>query len=159
LVGRWNGKAWSLVPSPNPRGATSSELTGVACTSGSNCLAVGQYVAAKVTRPFAEHWDGTKWSLTLGLVPGGASYAQLANVSWAAASSCYAVGSEVVNKVTRALLEHWNGAGWSQVSAPSPSGASFSQLSGVTCVGPAGCVAVGVSGGENTQSTLIERRS
>ena len=159
LVERWNGNVWSVVPSPNPRGATSSGLVGVACTSASSCVAIGQYTTAGATRPFGEQWDGSKWTVTLGLVPGGASSAQLSNVSCAAASSCYAAGSEVANKVTKPLLEHWNGPSWSPVSVPIPTGASFSQLSGVACVGTSGCVTVGVSGAENTQSTLIERRS
>ena len=64
-----------------------------------------------------------------------------------------------MNKLTKPLLEHWNGTSWSPVSVPSAPGSTFSQLSGVACVGTSGCVAVGVSGGENTQSTLIERRS
>ena len=158
VVERWDGNVWSLVPSPNPRGATSSNFSGVACPTASNCLAVGDYLASGVTRPFAEHWDGTKWSVTLGLVPGGASSAQLTNVSCAAPQSCYAAGSQVVNKVTKPLLGHWNGTSWSQVAVPSPAGSTFSQLSGVACVGTSGCTAVGVSGAENSQSTLVVRR-
>ena len=41
LVESWNGSTWSIVPSPNPIGSTSSELQAVACSSTSSCAAVG----------------------------------------------------------------------------------------------------------------------
>ncbi len=42
LVERWNGTAWTQVPSPSPS-AAGNELSGVAATSASNVWAVGGY--------------------------------------------------------------------------------------------------------------------
>jgi hypothetical protein len=41
LVEQWNGEAWTVVPSPNPSGATVSTMSGVSCTAATTCTAVG----------------------------------------------------------------------------------------------------------------------
>src|SRR5262245_32156776 len=41
LVERWNGKTWSVVPSPNPSSAEESTLASVTCVSKAKCWAVG----------------------------------------------------------------------------------------------------------------------
>ena len=159
MAQRWNGHEWSRMSIAGPRGATSSTLSGVACAKASDCVAVGAYASSGRTRPFAERWNGTGWSVSLGLTPGGASAAQLSSVSCVGAANCFAAGNQVVGGVTKPLLEHWNGTAWSPVSAPVPSGVTFSQLSGVACVPASGCFAVGSSAAENFQSTLVERSS
>jgi hypothetical protein len=39
----WNGSAWKLARTPNPAGAQSTYLTGLACISRTSCMAVGYY--------------------------------------------------------------------------------------------------------------------
>src|SRR5262249_58144572 len=41
LAERWNGHTWSIQPTPNPPGHGFKLLNGVACTSRSSCMAVG----------------------------------------------------------------------------------------------------------------------
>ena len=41
VVERWNGKRWSLVPSPNVPGSIYSSLGGIAAKSASEIWAVG----------------------------------------------------------------------------------------------------------------------
>jgi hypothetical protein len=41
LAERWNGTAWSLVATPNPRGSSSNTLNAVVCGSLASCTAVG----------------------------------------------------------------------------------------------------------------------
>ncbi|ADB49855.1 hypothetical protein Cwoe_1427 [Conexibacter woesei DSM 14684] len=48
-----SGRAWTLVPSPNPAGTTYSELRGVSCVRLSLCSAVGLTVDAGVVRTLA----------------------------------------------------------------------------------------------------------
>ena len=43
LIEQWNGTAWSIVTSPNPSGAASTQLAGVSCVSAASCFAVGTY--------------------------------------------------------------------------------------------------------------------
>ena len=44
LAERWNGTKWSIERTPNPNGASNSELDGVSCVSASACTAVGYYI-------------------------------------------------------------------------------------------------------------------
>ena len=53
LVELWNGRAWQVQSSPQPRKSTSSALLGVSCTSGTRCLAVGTYRVNKFGNPAA----------------------------------------------------------------------------------------------------------
>jgi hypothetical protein len=59
-----SSSAWSIQKTPNPKGATSSSLLGVACPSASACIAVGTYASSsKVPVTLAEAWNGTTWSI------------------------------------------------------------------------------------------------
>jgi hypothetical protein len=57
--------------------------------------------------------------------------------------SCWAVGNQVASRVTRTLIEHWNGRKWSLSASPSVRGSSGTFLSGVSCSGRLNCWAVG----------------
>ena len=91
LIERWDGNAWSIVPSPNVSSVANNSLNSVACTSPSQCWAVGtldnggtptQFVGALL-----EQWDGTSWSIASW--PG---YALLWGVTCIAGPECWAVG-------------------------------------------------------------------
>jgi hypothetical protein len=43
LAEHWNGTAWSIQPTPNPVGASSSQLNGVSCPPSAPCTAAGYY--------------------------------------------------------------------------------------------------------------------
>jgi hypothetical protein len=58
LVEQWNGRAWTIQSSPEPRKAASSALLGVSCIGGTRCLAVGTYLTPKFANPaagFSQH--------------------------------------------------------------------------------------------------------
>ena len=59
LIVHYNGTSWSAVSSPNPVGATSSELLGVSAASSTDVWAVGDYNNGTTNRTLIEHWDGT----------------------------------------------------------------------------------------------------
>src|SRR6266496_1480047 len=69
LTEHWNGSSWAIVSSPNPPGPPADGLAGVACTSASDCTAVG--AGGRLTPPgsadgastLVEHWNGSAWSL------------------------------------------------------------------------------------------------
>jgi hypothetical protein len=41
LIESWNGKVWSIAPSPSLSGGAFSQLNGVSCVSSISCTAVG----------------------------------------------------------------------------------------------------------------------
>jgi hypothetical protein len=64
LVEHWNGSAWSIVKSPSP--SANSDLSQVACTTASDCTAVGSF--GDLDNPespstLVERWNGSAWSL------------------------------------------------------------------------------------------------
>ena len=145
LAESWNGSAWTAVPSPNP-GTTSGTnvFTGVSCASATSCVAVGYSGhGTSVQPPFVASWDGAHWSVVPSPSPGTINFNVLYSVSCAGPSTCTAVGSfGPAADVSQGFIEAWGGASWALADSPRPSGSS-SRLAGVSCTGPAHCVAVG----------------
>jgi len=143
LAERWNGTAWTLQSTPNPSGA--SYLNGVSCTSASACTAVGWYVTStNATLTLAENWNGTTWTLQSTPNPSGAAHSFLQDVACTSASACTATGYYATSAgVDQALAESWNGTTWTLQSTPTPSGATSSALSGVSCTSASACTATG----------------
>jgi hypothetical protein len=144
--------------SPNPVGSTGANLTAVSCATTTSCVAVGSYHVTGTTRPLAERWDGTRWSLT-GLNSTTASSSQLASIACTTATNCTAVGSAVLNGTTTPLVERWNGTRWSYESSPTPNGALSGSLAGVTCPTAGGCFAEGSAVNNNAKTNLIDHHS
>ncbi|MGO9873058.1 MAG: hypothetical protein ACLPVY_04590 [Acidimicrobiia bacterium] len=129
FAGRWNGKSFSILPTPNPAGATSPVLVGVSCTSATNCFAVGDSVPNLYTA-LVERWNGKTWSIIPTPKPDDIT---LNAVSCTSANFCLAVGTAV---------EQWNGKTWSVVGSPSSPGQPY-ELEGVSCASRSDCAAVG----------------
>jgi len=141
LVEQWNGTTWSIVPSPDPAGATISQLLAVACPETTSCFAVGQYGPDSSFKPFVEHWNGVSWSIASIPSLAGARTARLSGVSCPSTTSCFAVGDNGAGE-GKSLVEHWDGTRWSIMT--SASGAKETDLSGVSCPSTTSCNAVGV---------------
>jgi hypothetical protein len=58
LIERWNGTAWTQVPSPGPAG---SVLKGVTATSATSAWAVGAAGPAGSSKTLTLRWDGAAW--------------------------------------------------------------------------------------------------
>ena len=85
------------------------------------------------------------WSITPSPNPAVLT-GQLNWVSCPAANSCVAVGT--YSKASGAgvtLAERWDGSSWRVQPVPSPAGAAWSALAGVSCVSPSACEAVGIT--------------
>ena len=80
LAEHWNGVKWTIQRTPNPAGATQSELFGVSYLSAHACTAVGYYEGSTF-EPLAEHWNGTRWAIEPLPNPSGSENAQLLGVS------------------------------------------------------------------------------
>ncbi len=153
FIEEWNGTSWSVVASP-VGGFKTADYTGVACSSATQCWAVGFVTGIdQFGEPFSERtidrWDGTSWTSSAAFQNG-----YFSSVACASATQCWAVG---VNGANTSVAE-WNGTSWVPVSAPGP-GSFSNALNSVTCVSTSVCWAVGASSnaaGENDQ-TLFER--
>lgn len=149
LAMRWNGARWEVQRIPSPHGFVYTPLTGVSCTSPAACTAVGvsgPFGEPKPLQPFAERWNGKKWTLEGTPAPAGAATTTLDGIS-CTESTCTAVGSYADGLLPaapfRLLAEHWNGRRWVIQSTPSPDESTATTLSRVSCTSERTCIAVG----------------
>src|SRR5262249_28294736 len=140
LVESWNGKAGSRTASPSP--GDNGVLQGVSCVRATGCMAVGSRDGVFGAVTLAESWNGRRWSVTPSANRPMAD--ELNAVSCVSATDCEAVGdfSPASLAPTRTLAESWNGRRWSLVPS-ADRGSQSNVLAGVSCPGPADCVAVG----------------
>jgi hypothetical protein len=122
-----------------------SSLSSVSCTSSSACTVVGGYDVGGVRQLFAEHWDGSSWSLEPMPEPADATFgAWLTQVSCTSPTACVAVGyysTTGPHSFSGSLIERWNGINWSvQNTTPGEL-----DLTGVSCSSISACTAVGDS--------------
>ena len=87
LAASWNGTTWATQSTPNPSGATSSDLASVSCASAAACTAVGQS-----GRTLAEAWNGTTWTIQPTANHTAATSSRLNSVSCTTSAACTAVG-------------------------------------------------------------------
>ena len=107
LAESWNGRQWSVEQAPAPAGGTSSQLTGVSCSSSDACTAVGGYnLGPRTEANLAEKWNGESWTVQATADAAGASTSLLESVSCVSATSCSAAGySNSSDLVPSALAE------------------------------------------------------
>lgn len=142
----------AAVPSSIPSPGSNSELYSDACTSPSNCWAVGFYQnQATANLGEALRFTGTGWSRVSVPEPGGGGavdYDYLDSVACPTRADCWAVGY-YGNRSNAAVNEalQWNGRRWTKVHTPQPAGAGRqadrNELRGVACPAATDCWAVG----------------
>ena len=154
LAERWDGTNWSVQATPNPAGATASDLLGVSCATATACTAAGLSTGSTGTKTLlAESWNGTSWSIQATPNPAGATASGLLGVSCTSATACTAVGNYTASDGTQVTLaERWDGTSWSIQTMPGLTGDS--DLGGVSCTSATACVAAGSSSGGS--ATLAE---
>jgi hypothetical protein len=153
LIESWNGKIWTIDPSPN-NGTSGNALSAVSCISATSCVAVGVYISPRAVQNLVEFWDGRTWSVVPSPDEGRQENA-LYGVSCSTARSCVAVGHYLGSSAFRTLVESWNGVTWTIV--PSPNVGLDDVLDAVSCPSATWCTAGGSSvGPPGTEKTLIE---
>jgi hypothetical protein len=165
LAGAWNGRTWTIQTTAN-LGSNQSliqvTLNDVSCTSATACTAIGSDDNSTGDQvPLAERWDGTTWTIETTPTPIGARSTDLGGVSCTSATACTAVGSYYSTvSTTVALTERWDGSTWTIQTTPTPSGATSSSLSRVSCTSATACTAVGsYTNSAGTRVALAERYS
>ena len=148
LIEFWNGKSWTIQPSPSPD-PIENVLSGVAATSSSNAWAVGETIDGG---SLVERWNGKSWKIQPSPKP--SSYtSELSGVAATSATNAWAVGSYSTGfgKKTRTLIEHWNGKAWRIQPSPN-AGSSSDFLNAVAATSSTDAWAVGY----HNHETLIE---
>ena len=135
LAASWNGSAWSIETVPLPAGATTGQFTGVSCTSGSFCQAVG----AAGSTGMAEGWNGSSWTVE----PVAGSPGAFAAASCSSPTACSAVGGSPSG--TAPFAEHWDGSAWTAEPLAEPSSANVSALTSVSCPSDNSCFVAGTA--------------
>ena len=161
FAARWNGTRWTSQVLPHPAG-NYFLLGPVSCPQPGRCVAVGGAFNGSTGRPeesIVERQTGTSWALQHDAAP---AHTTLGGVACPSARSCTAVGGDVLTwpppSPGTTVAEHWDGTRWALQAAPPPPGTYGAALSGVSCLGPAYCTAVGyyVMPGSHTGKPLAE---
>jgi len=119
----FNGKSWSIVPTPavtgvGPTADVDGSLFGVAAAASNDVWAVGSQPGNQnptFGEQLIEHWNGTAWSVVTSPEVQGDN---LRGVTVVSSNNVWAVGS-LGNGRGGNLIEHFDGKVWSAVSAPS----------------------------------------
>jgi hypothetical protein len=168
LVERWDGQAWSVIPTPN-LSPTGCVLWSIAVTPNGELWAVGDSVDEPTTsiQTLALHSvNGTTWEIVPTPNPLPKSFLNqnaLTAVTAPAADDVTAVGFllDFNHQRTLTLIQHWDGESWQTVTSPNPSSANdtLNTLMGVTALSPTNLYAVGWFANGNTggqHRSLIE---
>jgi hypothetical protein len=121
MVQRWNGSAWSVVPSQEPPTGRGS-FNAVSAVSSTDIWAVGNSIDGVLVHPLIEHWNGSAWSVVPA--PATSTELSLADVAAVGPSDAWAVGFARKGGIYQPRILHWNGAKWafSKVPALPPNG-------------------------------------
>ena len=149
LIEHWDGTSWSIVPSPNV-GTHDNLLETVAIITDPTAnlrsypvWATGYYYRDDgPPSTLTQRWDGTAWAVVPS--PNASSRENyLSGVGGSNRNDVWAVGQyNRPDGLYLPLTEHWDGANWKVLSAPSVS-SSLSALASVAPVKPRDVWAVG----------------
>jgi hypothetical protein len=104
LIEHWNGKDWTVQPSPNADPSRADNgLFDVAATSSDNAWAVGSYGGMAADPPVVERWNGKAWKIQPSSnFPSGVLY----GVAAISAGDAWAVGSYYNGTNLQSLILH-----------------------------------------------------
>jgi hypothetical protein len=136
LIEHFDGKSWSVVPSPNlPNGA----LNAVSAASPTDIWAVGN-TGRFSGHNLIEHFDGKSWSVVPSPTVSHPTRDRLTAVSADAPNDAWAVGTAGSGDFQADELLHWDGSAWS-VATP----AAGMHITSIAAVSPTDVWAVGNS--------------
>jgi hypothetical protein len=138
LVGRWEGKAWTIDSAPNPADAVYSNLNDVSCPMSTFCAAAGFAIGtAGIPHAFVDSWSGRSWTLAPSRLADGRSAAT--GVACLRTLACTVVG----NTGLEVLADWWSRTAWHSETTPTIPDATRALFGGVSCPSLADCFAVG----------------
>ena len=134
FVEHWNGKQWSVIPSPSV-GAGANQLNSVVALAKNDVWAVGFSVAvappmSAPQQTLIEHWDGTSWKIVPSPDTGHGQFQsnRLFGITAVSPTDLWAFGSAFKpdgSGQQQNLLMHWNGTKWLIAPVPNPKPGNF----------------------------------
>jgi hypothetical protein len=116
-------------------------FAGVSCPAENQCVAVGG--TTDISGPLVDSITSSGWTRLTPAVPSGSTSSTFKGASCPSESFCVAVGSyDDSSDESQVLAEEWNGSSWREISLQTPSGATSTDLNGVSCDTDISCMAV-----------------
>jgi hypothetical protein len=157
LTLHWNGRAWKLVPSPNPNG--NPPLNGTTTLSRSSAWAAGFYSSNGNAQTLIEHWNGRAWKLVPSPNPAGPLKDNaLAGIAAVSHRLAWAFGSYTGNGLfpeRQALILRWNGQAWKKMPMPDLGSGIGSGIGAVAVLSASSAWAAGQDNNGTVYRTLI----
>ncbi len=138
LAEHWNGRAWSVVPTPS---IFDSEFTAVSAASSTDVWAIGTSGGSGESQgaSFTEHWNGKVWSVVPLKDPTAPTPVLFTGVKAISANNVYEIGFYQGYQDPVQVIEHWNGSSWTVLANPfnfvTPSGIDASSADDIWIVG------------------------
>lgn len=157
LSEHWDGSAWSVVDAPDPEGSLTADASSIVAISTDDVWLAGFYFdSSGEVLTYAEHWDGTQWTVTS--TPNGDGAANvITGMAATSSNDVWAVGYTNGDVDQTTLIEHWDGTSWSIVATPFPSGWVNAPVYSVSATSASDAWVVGeltVSNGDGTNDVV-----
>jgi hypothetical protein len=106
----WNGKAWTIVPTPQPGGTSYDRLLAIDAAGPNDVWATGVYWDAQGhNHSVILHWNGSSWATVAHNCD---TYGGLTGVTVISPTDAWAVGDSETC--------HYDGTSWTEVPSPQP---------------------------------------
>lgn len=140
-----DGTPGTVTVLPGPQGATRQiALSSVACTAAASCVAVGQADARG--NSYYESLDSGGWHEHAFHAPSGATSVTLTGVDCGADSTCYSIGSAMIDAMQRPLVASFaNGVATAFVPRLPAGDADSGSLQKLACRSDGACFAGGIT--------------
>ena len=156
-LAEWNGKYLTRMKSP-----VAMMPTAVSCATRSNCAVTGinpdiASNAAATTTSSTEIWNGKAWQPATVNWPKSTGESMAFGLSCYAARSCEMVGLDgpAAENSSDAVAVSFTGTVSRLQEVPAPAKGDSTVLTGVSCLPPGTCVAVGETGKTNASSSSV----
>jgi hypothetical protein len=145
VIEHYDGVSWSPSSVPSPSGAT---FNGVACSSSTDCVAVGnRQTSSSTAHVLIDHWDGKSWSGSSAPSPAGSMWAVMDSVTCLSASDCLALGDYDKSAKGSGYFfgERFNGTSWAVFPVANPTEFNMGDESAlyISCASSSACLATG----------------
>jgi len=159
LTEHWDGTQWSIVNSPNVKGASGSTLESVSAASSNNVWAVGYADGANNTNStLIEKWNGMRWKIVSSPNVQGSTTDILYGAAAIVKNAVWAVGYDGNgSSPASTLVENWDGKQWGIVASPDAPGSTESILIGIAAVSDVNLWSVGYYTANGVSQTLTEQ--